>query len=367
MSRDEIDTPVLLIDLDMLERNIKTMSDYYRGKKGAALRPHQKGHRLPLIARKQIDSGAIGVSMTSLGLAEFYVNSGIDDILITSEISNPTKITRLCNLSKHSNLHVGVDDLSNVKQLSDAARRNNTKINVAVEVYMGAWGSAGVPLGRLKLFVEEITKFSGIDLTGIWWHEGQVARANFEQRRKMEFNLLDELSAVISEIEDSGIDVRMLSGGFTPTWNITPEYPKMSNIQVQAGNYVFSDWTSHLIEGLEVFDNALTVLTRCISRPTPTEALFDFGMNSCSDESGEDYSKVVGPQFKQLEGVKTVFEREELAQVIFTQPNSQVRVGDLFELVPPHADTTAKLHDRYYGIREGTVEVVWPNYGRGFL
>ena len=95
MDKEEIDTPALLIDLDALEKNIKTMADYYRGKKGAALLPHQKGHRLPIIAKKQIDAGAKGVSMTSFGLAEYYVNCGITKILITSEIYGRNKICLL--------------------------------------------------------------------------------------------------------------------------------------------------------------------------------------------------------------------------------------------------------------------------------
>ena len=91
MDKEEIDTPALLIDLDALEKNLRTMGDYYRRKKGSALRPHQKGHRLPIIAKKQLKAGAKGISMTSLGLAEYYVNCGIDDILITSEISELIK------------------------------------------------------------------------------------------------------------------------------------------------------------------------------------------------------------------------------------------------------------------------------------
>jgi D-serine deaminase-like pyridoxal phosphate-dependent protein len=88
-------------------------------------------------------------------------------------------------------------------------------------------------------------------------------------------------------------------------------------------------------------------------------------MNSCSDESSEDYHNVVGPKFKDLEEVKSIYQREELMQTIFQGPNSGVNVGDAFELIPPHADTTAKLHDNYYGIRNNRVEVVWSNCGRG--
>lgn len=366
--KEEIETPALLIDLDVLEKNIRTMADYYRSKKGAALRPHQKGHRLPAIARKQIDAGAAGVSMTSLGLAEFYVNSGIDDILITAEIYGRSKIAKLCTLSKHSNVTVGVDSIENVRQLSEAASALDTKINIAVEIYLGK-SRCGVQIEEAKSFVEQLVRVRGVNFKGLWWHHkfSDATMNDFELRRKETFETLDNIARLRAEIEDSGVSVEMLSGGHTCTWNITPEYPRLSNVQVQAGNYVFNDWCSALVKGTEVFDYALTVLTRCISRPAPDEAMFDFGMNSCADECGENYWKVVGPKFKDIQGIDETYEREEISFARLKEPATKMRVGDLLEVIPPHADTTAKLHDKYYGIRKGKVEVIWPNYGRGLL
>ena len=367
MNKEDIDTPALLIDLDALEKNIKTMADYYRSKKGAALLPHQKGHRLPIIARKQLASGAVGVSMTSLGLAEYYVNCGITDILITSEVAGVNKIKRLVSLSKHANITVGVDNLENAKQISEIAIANHTKVNVAVELYMGRV-SCGVEIEEAKRFVKDLVKFRGINFKGFWWHQGTLsAIKSWEERKRRHFETLDRVAALKDEVEDAGINVEMLSGGYTCTWNITPEYPHLKNIGVQAGSYVFNDWCSREIEGLEVFECALTVLTRCISRPKRDKAIFDFGMNSCSDEHTHNYHNVVGPKFKDLEGVKSIYQREELAAVTLENPDREVRVGDVFEVIPPHADTTAKLHDKYYCIRKGKVEAIWPNYGRGLL
>jgi len=367
MDKEEIDTPALLIDLDVLEKNLKTMADYYRGKKGAALLPHQKGHRLPIIARKQLDLGAKGVSMTSFSLAEYYVNCGFTNILITNEIYGENKIRRLCSLSKHADVTVGVDNILNVRQLSEMALSNNTKINVAVELRVGI-ESCGVEIEEAKSFVKEIVKYKGVNFRGLWWHQGFLANIrSWEERKKVHFETLDKIAELKDEIEDAGIDVEMLSGGYTCTWNITPEYPRLKDVGVQAGSYVFSDWCSHEIEGLEVFDYALTVLTRCISTPKPGKAMFDFGMNSCSDEATDNYHKIVGPKFKDLEGVKKIYQREEISAVTFENPSREIKVGDVFELIPPHSDTTAKLYDKYYCIRDNKVEAIWPNYGRGLF
>ena len=364
---EEIDTPALLIDLRTMEKNIRTMADYYRAK-GGVLRPHQKGHRLPIIAKKQTQAGARGVSMTSLGLAELYVDSGIDDILLTAEICGNGKLRKLCSLSKHSNITATVDNMRNAKHLSEVALANNATINVALELYMGR-GSAGVQLEDTKPFVKELVKVRGLNFRGLWWHEAFAAECehNFELRKRENFATLDAIAVLKDEIEGMGVGIEMLSGGYTCTWNITPEHPKLGEAEVQAGNYVFSDWCTKLVDGVEVFDCALTVLTRCISRPRPDEAIFDFGMNSCSDECGHDYRQVVGPQFKSIDDIKEVRQREEVSLVVFNEPNSDVKVGDVFEVIPPHADSTAKLHDKYYGMRDDKVEVIWPNYGRGLL
>jgi D-serine deaminase-like pyridoxal phosphate-dependent protein len=369
MDKEEIDTPALLIDLDALEKNLKIMADYYRKKKGAALLPHQKGHRLPIIAKKQIDAGAKGVSMTSLGLAEYYADCGLTDvpILITNEIYGLNKIRRLCSLSKRANVTVGCDNIDNVRQLSEVALANNIRINVAVELRVGA-SNAGVEIGEAaRSLVKEIVKFKGVKFKGLWEHQGDLSRIeNWEERKKAHFDTLGKIATLKDEIEDGGTNVEMVSAGFSCTWNITPEYARLSNVEVQAGNYVFNDWCLREgTEGMKVFDYALTVLTRCISKPKPDTAIFDFGLNSCSVEATQNYRSLVGPKFKNLEGVKEVREREEIAAVALEKSGRDIKVGEPFELIPPHADTTAKLHDRYYCMRNNKLEAIWLNYGRG--
>lgn len=366
MDKEELDTPALLIDMDVLEKNIRTMGEYYNQKNGA-LRPHQKGHRLPVVAKKQADCGAQGVSMTSLGLAEYYVGCGITDILITNEIAGTNKLKRACTLSKHADIVVGVDNIKNVKALAQEALDVHTTVDVAAELYMGT-GTCGVQIEEAQSFAKEVEKVKGVNFKGVWWHQGSLADiVDWEQRKTVHFETLDKVAVLKDEIEDSGIDCELVSGGFTCTWDITPVYTELKNVEVQAGSYVFSDWCCHESEGLNVFDYALTVLTRCISRPRPDEALFDAGMNACSDEHTDDYRRVVGFKIKGIEGITRVKQREELSMVTFADRNEEIRVGDAVELIPPHADTTAKLHDTYYCIRDGVVEAVWPNYGRGLL
>jgi D-serine deaminase-like pyridoxal phosphate-dependent protein len=365
MSIDEIDTPAALIDLEALDRNIRTMSEYYYKTNGALL-PHQKGHRLPVIARKQLNAGAKGVSMTSLGLAEYYVRSGIDNILLTAEISGSNKIRRLCSLSKHANVIASIDNLQNVRQISEEALASNTVVNVAVELYAGK-ESCGVQFTDAK-YVQELSKYRGIKFKGLWHHGAESGYKTYEERKKIHFGVLNQIVTLKDEIEDAGTNIELLSAGYTCTWNITPEFKGLQNVLVQAGTYVLSDWcTRNHSEGMEAFDCALTVLTRCISRPSPFEAMFDFGLNSCSDECAEFYQNQQRPVFKNFPEIEEFTFREEHAYARFKEPNSQVKVGDAFEVIPAHSDTTAKLHDVFYGMRDARVEAIWPNIGRGLL
>ena len=367
MDKHQIDTPACLIDLDVLEKNIRTMSEYYKITKGASLRPHQKGHRLPSIARRQLKQGAVGVSMTSLGLAEYYVKHGIGNILLTTQVYGAHKISRLCDLSKQADITVGVDNIQNVRQLSEQALRNGTRTKIGVELYMGA-GSCGVEIEKAESFVKQVVKIQGVLFNGIWWHQGSLgSMRSWDERKKAHFKTLDKVAELKDNVEDAGIGVPMVSGGFTCTWNITPRYRGLKNVEVQAGSYVFSDWCSHEIEGLEEFGFALTVLTRCISKPRTDQAIFDFGMNSCADECTHDYREVVGPKFVKLDSVKNVLEREEISLAMLSQPDGNVKVGEVYEVVPPHSDTTAKLYDEYYCLRRGKVEAIWRNLGRGLF
>ena len=216
MRKEELPTPALLIDLDALEKNIRTMSEYYRERKNAGIIPHQKGHRLPIIAKKQLDGGARGVSMTSLGLAEYYVQSGIDDILITSEIYGKNKVDCLCGLAKHASIIVSVDDVKNVRQLSQAALDNHTLIKVAGELYAGR-SSCGVQFSQMKDFVKNLRDYRGIQFEGLWHHGQESNIAKFSDRKTAHFKTLDEMARLKDEIEDAGTDVPFLSAGYTCT------------------------------------------------------------------------------------------------------------------------------------------------------
>lgn len=356
LDKYELDTPSLLIDLEVMDRNISTMADYYKGV-GVGLRPHVKPHKCPIIAHKQLEAGAVGITCQKLGEAEVMANAGIRDILVANQIANQQKLNRLIGLARHSDVIVGVDNLENAKQISSAASKKGIKINIAMEV---SGGRCGVEAGKPAVsFAREMVKLRGLRFRGIWFHKGLEGYKKLEERRKAHIELLRPVIETKDMIEDAGIGVEILSTGSTATYNISPEIPGVT--EVQPGKYVFMDRVYKTLEGMEPFDYALTILTTVISRPSRDKAIIDVGLKS----RGSNYGALIPPLVKDMEGVEVMRFSAEHGHLKLESPSRELKVGDKLELIPSNCGTTANLYDEYVGVRDGRVEVIWPISARG--
>lgn len=356
LEKDELDTPSLLIDLDVMERNLSIMADYYK-EVNANLRPHIKPHKSPIIAHEQLEAGAIGITCQKLGEAEVMAAAGISEILLANQIANEQKIRRLIGLAKHSNVIVGVDNINNVKQISRAAFKQGVDINVAMEIDAGRCGvQAGEPAVS---FAKEIIRCKGLKFRGIWFHKGLRSYKKFEERKKAHFELLKPVIETKNMIEHAGIDVEIVSAGATSTYKITPEVVGIT--EVQPGCYVFMDHEYKSIEGMESFNYALTILATVISRPSKDRAIIDVGLKS----RGSNYTNLIPPIVKDIEGIEVTGFSAEHGHLKLESPSKELDVGDKLELIPSNCDTTVNMYDEYIGIRDNKVEVIWPISARG--
>lgn len=351
----KLDTPSLLIDLAVMERNISKMADYFNSVK-ADLRPHVKTHKSPIIAHKQIEAGGRGITCQTLDEAEVMVNAGIKDVLITNQIANEHKINRLIGLAKHSNVIIGIDNLKNAQHISKAAFQNGIEINVALEIYAGRCGvRAGTPALTLA---KEISKCKGLRIRGIWFHKGLRSFKNFKERRAAHLELLKPVMETKDMLENDGIDVEIISAGATATYNITSEVQGVT--EVQAGSYVFMDREYKSLEGMDLFGCALTILTTIISRPNRDIAIIDVGLKS----RGSNYGVLIPPLVKDIKGVEVTRFSAEHGHLQITSPSKELEVGDKLELIPSNCGTTVNMYEKYIGIRDGRVEVIWPILAR---
>ena len=350
---EELDTPILLLDLDILEANIKRMADYFRDKK-VMMRPHIKTHKTPIIAHKQIAAGAKGIACQKLSEAEVMVESGIRDVFITNQVVGWNKILRLAKLAHHSTMSVMVDDAENVRQLSNAAEQEGVSINVLVEVNVGMNRSGVEPGPSAVKLASAVVGAKNLNFKGILGYEGHcVLIDDYEEKKRLCLEALAKDVQTGDLIRRSGIDVETVCAGGTSTYDITGNYPGIT--EIHPGTYATMDLKFKNM-GMP-FNCAVSLLTSVISTPSAGRATVDAGLKAISTEYGL-------PKTRQGNGeVIHLYEEHCLLQ----QDNAakEFKIGDKVELLPMHGCTTIPLHDKFYCTRNGYVEAVWDIAARG--
>jgi D-serine deaminase-like pyridoxal phosphate-dependent protein len=355
--KSELDSPALLIDLDALERNIETMADYIRGVP-AELRPHEKTHKCPIIAHKQLEAGAIGITCAKLGEAEAMAAAGIRDILIANQVVGEPKVTRLVNLTKHSDVIVAVESSGNVKHLSEAARAKGTRLNVIIEVDVGN-NRCGTAPGEATLeLAREIAGHPDLNMMGLMGYEGFCQNIiDFGERREKATGAMEKLVSTRDLLDDKGFSTEIVSAGGTGTHMITAEHPGVTD--VEAGSYIFMDATYSRVQGLEKYNYALTVLSTIISLPRPGVAICDVGRKAITFEPNRPM-----PLAKSLEGVIYEASSEEHGRLSIEE-GSGLKIGDKIEFIVSHCCTNVNLYDKYHCLRDDHLEAVWEITARG--
>ena len=357
MQKHNIDTPALLIDLDIMERNINTLADFFADKEGTTFRPHYKTPKSPFIAAKQIASGAIGISCQKVAEAETLITAGITDVLITNEIVGGYKIGKLVSLRRHApGLMVCVDHILPATELSEEALRRGLKMSVLVDVNVGQNRCGVEPGETAATFAKEISKLKGLELKGFQCYHGILQV--WDQKNGMEEKMKEivRCNALIVGTKDAmeaeGLSTDIISGAGTGTYRW--QYPVMT--EVQAGSYVLMDWNYHI--SAPEFDRALTIFTSVVSTPSRERVVIDAGYKTASTDAGM-------PTLKGIKGYDYASAGDEHGILTPTNPDREIKIGEKLELYPSHCDTTINLFDQYYGIRGEEVEVVWPIAGRG--
>jgi 3-hydroxy-D-aspartate aldolase len=363
MTRDEIATPALLLDLDRFERNLARMADHVR-RHGKALRPHAKTHRCPEIARRQVAAGALGVACAKLGEAEVMARSGVRGLLITTEIVTPSAIGRLMRLlAQAPDTMIVVDDANNVAALSRAASEAGRMVNVLVDVDVGnrrtgvAPGEAALGLGRL------VAEQRALRLRGLQGYAGHCAHVvGWKERRDASQAALAPLMETRQRLEAAGLPVAIVAGGSTGTWDIDVELPGLT--ELQSGSYCVMDLEYRRIGGrqgdaLVDFEMALTVAATVVSVPTADRAMVDAGLKSFSTD------KPFPPEAVERPGVTYGFAGDEHGRLTITDPDRRPRLGERIEFFPPHCDPTINLYDRFWVVRGPQVVDVWDIAARG--
>jgi D-serine deaminase-like pyridoxal phosphate-dependent protein len=356
--KEEVDTPFLWVDLVLLEQNIERMAARTRAA-GVRWRPHIKGIKVPALAWKCLQAGAIGVTCAKLGEAEVMVAAGIQDILIANQIVGRAKVERLVRLISETGaaVKVAVDSIENVRQIGEAANRLGIIAGAVVEVDVGM-KRAGVAPGEAAVALSQmVASTPGIAYCGLMAWEGHtVGIADTEEKRSAIEAAIRRLEETRDACLAAGLRVEIVSAGGSATFEVTADQPPIT--EVQAGGGIFSD-VLYRQRGVKN-EPALFVRSTISSKPAPDRLVFDAGFKALPSWKADPIP--VG-----LSHVAGIRLSAEHATVTLSVPNEQAKIGDAYDFVVTYGDYTVCLHDMLYGIRHGRVEHVWPIEGRGKL
>lgn len=359
----DLDTPALVVDLDVLEANIATMQSTVN-RNGIASRPHAKTHKTPEIARMQLETGSVGICVAKVSEAHALFKHGIEPLLMTTSNVTPVKINRAMHLRKWCDQFIQATDTpENARLLSEAADALGVVADVVVDVDPGGHRT-GITPGRPALELAQLVdRLPGLRLRGMLCYDGGSQHVTgFEKRETQTLERLIPAAETFEQFQRAGLNTDIFSGGGTGTYNIDHQTPGLTDVQV--GSYVFMDAQYMGIGGVNDadvysdFNPALTILTTVLNAQYAGRATTDAGAKACT--INRPWAIVKGEK-----GMSYTSGSDEFGSIRYEDPSRTYQVGDKLELIVSHCDPVVNLYDQMYAVRNGVVESVWEVSARG--
>lgn len=342
----DLDTPSLIVDLDVMDANLVGLQNYCN-QHGLGLRPHIKTHKIPAFAQKQMDLGAVGIACQKLGEAEVMVDASLLDIMIPYNIVGQRKLERLTELVRRARVIVAVDSVEVARPIGEYLDKQGLTVKVLIEL-TSELNRCGVTTVEAALaLAQKIDKTRGLDFQGVMVYPSSV----------QSMPLVIETVAVFSA---QGFTVNMVSGGGSPTAFQSHEFPGLTEIRV--GTYIFND-SSYLRKGICTLQQcALKVIVTVVSAPTRDRVIVDGGTKAFSSDMGYPMGYILEYPDAQIYQMS-----EEHGFVDISQCPHKPKVGERISVIPNHACGTLNMHDTLIGLRGENVEGQWTIAARGKL
>lgn len=343
---NDLETPSILIDLDIMEANISRIQQRCN-QLTLRLRPHTKTHKIPALAKIQLETGAQGIACQKVSEAEVFADAGFDDIQLPYNIVGKRKTQRLAQLAKRCQISVTVDSIAVVDGIVSALRENEARLAMLIELVTegkrtGIHSDDAITLAQHILKHEDCVDFAGI-----------MAYPSTAQTSIM-------LHESLEKFTEAEIDVPMVSGGGSGA--LEDENAVTELDEVRMGTYIFYDWRS-VNRGWATIDNcAMRVRASVVSANEPDRVILDSGSKTLTSETIDDRHGYI------LESPEARIYKlnEEHAYVDFTGLDMP-KVGDILHIVPVHTCTVTNLHNQIYGIRGENIEATYDVATRGLV
>src|SRR5688572_29476513 len=318
--------------------------------RGIRLRPHAKTHKSPLVARWQIDRGAVGICCAKLGEAEVFAEAGIGDIRLPYPL-NPVNADRVLALLDHTHLSFIVDHPKVARQWSDALSRARKQVDVLVKVDVGFHRCGIDPSPGAVAMIKEVASLPGLRFKGLLSHAGHAYHAHSEDELCA---MAKDEAATMRELADrcrrDGIAVDEISAGATPPARFSLQQDGFT--EFRPGNYVYFDRTQVALGAAAIADCALTVLATVVSKPANDRIILDSGSKTLTNDGARGFSPSPG-QGAVLDNDGQVDENllverlsEEHATVKVLNGSTHLEPGDRVRVLPNHSCVVSNLVDR---------------------
>ena len=379
-----LDTPAVLVDMDKLEANIQEMSQL-AADAGVRLRPHVKVHECAEIAKMQIEAGACGVEVGSIGQAEAMVEEGLDDIIIAHPgFYGDHKLEKLKRLLNKPALKVTVvvDMLEQAEGVSQAGQAVGQKVPVLLKIDTsrdagGAQRHGILPGEPVLNLAKKLCQLTSIEFAGIYAHE-MGAEPTAEGVDTVASKTAEIMAETAKMLRGEGITVEHVSVGASPTFRATCRHIKEGKFpeitEIHPGNCVIGDIMYMMAHGNTRETCAVTVLTTVMSTTHSDWVMIDTGYKTFGADSLIGRRETPGffwkgkPSFGSIQGRPDLWLgalSAETGHVFYLEPEKKLTLGERLEIVPNNATLVINIHDRIYGVRNGVVERVIKVTGRG--
>lgn len=354
MNKTELQTPAILVDLDVLEENIKrfqVLCDKYKKQ----LWPMIKTHKSTEILKMQEKAGATGALCGTLDECEKVLEAGIKNIMYAYPVASDVNIKRVIELARKCNFIIRIDNCEGAKMLNAAAESVNIKVNYTIIIDSGLH-RFGVQPEKVVAFADSLKEFKALVFKGISTHPGHVYSATkHEDIQQYVDNEKDAVKTAVDELRAAGYALELVTSGSTPTFfgSVSDDYINVFH----PGNYVFMDYIQMSTQTAKESECALSVYATVISHPSEDLFICDAGAKSLGlDQGAHGNAAIKGYGYVKDHPEITVYSLSEEVGKLHVEGSTTLKVGDKIEIIPNHACSSANLTSYLIGCRKDKVE-----------
>lgn len=342
----EIDTPALLIEKSIMEKNIIEMQAL-ANKHGINLRSHIKTHKIPSLAINQVKAGAIGIAAAKIGEAEVITDAGINDIQIANIIIGEIKIERLLKLSERNiKISCCIDSFEGARALSDKYSANDKILDVFIKINSGFDRCGMNNIEDIFKLAAYIQSLSGLNLVGILTHAGQVyAAKNKNEVEEIGIYEGQFMVDIAGKLRKEGISAEEISVGSTPAARFSSSI--LGITELRAGNYIFHDMIQVSLGTCTIGRCALSILSTVISKPSNNRVIIDAGSKSLGLDKGSHGNETIDG-YGYITDKRGTIARLSEEHGIITHQNEKFEIGERLSIIPNHACNVVNLYDYAY-------------------